>query len=298
MSPASSTEDEGKAEEETAVAQGSPVRRHYLVSQLKRLRTQAKLSQEQVAKEMGWDISKMYRIENGRFVRLSTEAVAALCRLYGAGEDLREELVGIAKAARRQKPWWFQYEDVAGNAFYGLENEASKIHEYAVGLLPGLLQHPDYIAAMMSRGLVDDPQERQRRTDARIERRVNVLDRDNPPVMWTVIDESALRCAVGGPGVMKVQLNHLTEMSERPNLDIQVLPLARGMSMPYGITLLHLGEADRVGFIDVPPNGHFFEGADELAHQERTFEYFQASALSVGESRDFIHRLATELEKH
>ncbi|GAA2003733.1 hypothetical protein GCM10009799_33570 [Nocardiopsis rhodophaea] len=97
---------------------------------------------------------------------------------------------------------------------------------------------------------------------------------------------------------MQAQLNHLVEMSERPNLDLQVLPLARGMSMPYGITLLHLGASDRVGFIDVPPNGHFFEGADELAHHERTFEYFQAAALPVKESRDYIHQLATDLEKH
>ncbi|MDT0329202.1 helix-turn-helix domain-containing protein [Nocardiopsis lambiniae] len=279
------------------MAQGSPVRRHYLVSQLKRLRTQAKLSQEQVANELGWDTSKLYRIENGRFVRLTTEAVAALCRLYGASDALREELVEIAKAARKQKPWWFQHEDVAGNAFYSLENEATKIQQYAMGVVPGLLQHPHYIEALMSRGIVTDPEERQKRIAARIERCETLLNREYAPRIWAVIDESALRCLVGGPQVMGTQLRHLLELNKRPNIDIQVLLLSKGMAQPCGYTLLHLGDADRVGYIDVLPSGHFFEGGNELADHEHRFEHLQAAALPLDDTQDFICHLAGELEK-
>ncbi|WP_087099397.1 helix-turn-helix transcriptional regulator [Nocardiopsis sp. JB363] len=282
---------------EAVVAQGSPVRRHYLVSQLKRLRAQAKMSQEQVAKELGWDTSKLYRIENGRFVRLTTEAVAALCRLYGSSDALREELVEIAKAARKQKPWWFQHEDVAGNAFYSLENEATRIQAYAMGVIPGLLQHPDYIEALMSRGLLPDPEERQKRVAARIERGKSVLDREVPPRIWAIIDESALRCLVGGPEVMRTQFQHLMELNKRPNIDIQVLLLSKGMAQPCGYTLLHLGDADRVGYIDVLPSGHFFEGSNELADHEHRFEYMQAAALPLDDTQDFIRLLADELEK-
>ncbi|USY17467.1 helix-turn-helix domain-containing protein [Nocardiopsis exhalans] len=282
---------------EAVVAQGSPVRRHYLVSQLKRLRAQAKMSQEQVAKELGWDTSKLYRIENGRFVRLTTEAVAALCRLYGSSDALREELVEIAKAARKQKPWWFQHEDVAGNAFYSLENEATKIQEYAMGVVPGLLQHPDYIEALMSRGIVTDPEERQKRIAARIERCESLLNRDHPPRIWAVIDESALRCLVGGSQVMRTQFQHLLELNKRPNIDIQVLLLSKGMAQSCGYILLHLGETDRVGYLDVPPSGHFFEGPDALANHEDGFEYMQAAALPLDDTQDFIRQLADELEK-
>ena len=52
--------------EAMVVSRGSPVRKHYLVSQLNGC-AEARLSQEQVAEEMGWDVSKLYRIENGRF---------------------------------------------------------------------------------------------------------------------------------------------------------------------------------------------------------------------------------------
>ncbi|MDS1268959.1 helix-turn-helix transcriptional regulator [Lipingzhangella sp. LS1_29] len=277
--------------------QGSPVRRHYLVSQLKRLRSQAQLSQEQVAEEMGWDVSKMYRIENGRFVRLNTEAVAALCRLYGSSDALREELVAIAKAARKHKPWWFQYEDVAGNAFYGLENEATKIQQYAIGLIPGLFQHPDYVDALMARGLVADATERKRRVDARIERQHSVLDREGAPRVWSVIDESALRCLIGDTGIMGTQLDYLVELSNRPNLDIQVLPLAKGMARPYGFILLTLGDAEQVGYLDVPPSGHFFEGESVLREHEQQFDYLQAAALPLDESTTFIRGAAEELER-
>ena len=279
------------------MAQGSPVRRHYLVSQLKRLRTQAKLSQEQVANELGWDTSKLYRIENGRFVRLTTEAVAALCRLYGASDALREELVEIAKAARKQKPWWFQHEDVAGNAFYSLENEATKIQQYAMGVIPGLLQHPDYIEALMSRGLVTDAEERKKRIAARVERCTSILERSGPPRIWAIIDESALRCLVGGPQVMRTQFQHLMDLNKRQNIDIQVLLLSKGMAQPCGYTLLHLGEADRVGYIDVLPSGHFFEGDNELTDHGQRFEYMQAAALPLDDTQDFIRHLADELEK-
>jgi transcriptional regulator with XRE-family HTH domain len=278
------------------VTQGSPVRRHYLVSQLKRLRAEAKLSQEQVANEMGWDVSKLYRIENGRFVRLSTESVAALCRLYGADDSLREELVGIAKAARKHKPWWFQYEEVAGNAFYGLENEATKIQEYTVGLVPGLLQHPDYIEALMRRGLIKNPEQQKKRCDARRQRQINILERDNPPQMWSVIDESALRCLIGDGQVMCTQLEHLIEMASRPNLEIQILPLSRGMTQPYNFTLMSLGGSERVGYIDVPPSGHFFEGPDEVADHTRRFELIQAAALPVGETPAFLRKIVKELK--
>ncbi|MFW6640893.1 helix-turn-helix domain-containing protein [Nocardiopsis algeriensis] len=279
------------------MAQGSPVRRHYLVSQLKRLRAQAKLSQEQVANELGWDTSKLYRIENGRFVRLTTEAVAALCRLYGASDELREELVEIAKAARKQKPWWFQHEDVAGNAFYSLENEATKIQQYAMGVIPGLLQHPDYIEALMSRGFLADAEERQKRVAARIERCKSILDRAASPRIWAILDESALRCLVGGPKVMRTQFQHLMELDKRPNIDIQVLLLSKGMAQTCGYTLLHLGEVDRVGYLDVPPSGHFFEGLDELANHERRFEYMQAASLPLDETQNFIRALTEELEE-
>lgn len=283
--------------EETAVAQGSPVRRRHLVSQLKRLRSEARLSQGEVSKRMGWESGKIIRIETGKFIRLNSADVSELCRLYGSTDELREDLVEIAKASRTQKPWWFQYKDVGIGAFYGLEHEAAKIQEYTVGLVPGLLQHPDYIEAMMARGYVPDTEERTRRVEARIQRHSNVLERENPPRIWMILDESCLRCVIGGPEVMAAQLDHLIGLANRPFIDLQILPSAAGMSRTYGFSLLTFDESDRALFVDVPPNGLFFEDREDLLEHEIAFDQLQASALSTAETRTLLKTLINEYKR-
>ncbi|MEC3892267.1 helix-turn-helix domain-containing protein [Nocardiopsis alba] len=283
--------------EETAVAQGSPVRRRHLVSQLKRLRSEARLSQGEVSKRMGWESGKIIRIETGKFIRLNSADVSELCRLYGSTDELREDLVEIAKASRTQKPWWFQYKDVGIGAFYGLEHEAAKIQQYTVGLVPGLLQHRDYIEAMMARGYVPDTEERTRRVEARIQRHSNVLERENPPRIWMILDESCLRCVIGGPEVMAVQLDHLIGLANRPFIDLQILPSSAGMSRTYGFSLLTFDESDRALFVDVPPNGLFFEDREDLLEHEIAFDQLQASALSTAETRTLLKTLINEYKR-
>ncbi len=279
------------------MAQGSPVRRRHLVSQLKRLRSEARLSQGEVSKRMGWESGKIIRIETGKFIRLNSADVSELCRLYGSTDELREDLVEIAKASRTQKPWWFQYKDVGIGAFYGLEHEAAKIQEYTVGLVPGLLQHPDYIEAMMARGYVPDTEERTRRVEARIQRHSNVLERENPPRIWMILDESCLRCVIGGPEVMAAQLDHLIGLANRPFIDLQILPSAAGMSRNYGFSLLTFDESDRALFVDVPPNGLFFEDREDLLEHEIAFDQLQASALSTAETRTLLKTLINEYKR-
>lgn len=282
--------------EAMVVSRGSPVRKHYLVSQLKRLRAEARLSQEQVAEEMGWDVSKLYRIENGRFVRLNPESVAALCRLYRADDGLFEELVAIAKAARRHKPWWSQFEEGAGNDFYSVEYEATLIEEYAVGLVPELVQHPDYWAALVRRRVPAGSAEYQKLCAALRQRQAAVLERDDPPRFWSVVDESALRCAVGGPQVMRAQLTHLLELVKHPNLVIQVLPLSQGMAHPATFTVLRLDGGAKVGYIGVPPHGCFVDGGDRVAAYAQRFELLQATALPPQETPGYLRRVLAELE--
>lgn len=278
-------------------AHGSPARRHYLVSQLKRLRVQTGLSQEEAAEEMGWHKSKVSRMENGKWKRLSSPEIDALCRLYKAADDLREELTHIAKAASRNRTsaWWNAYEDVPGGAYYPLEYEAGQIFEYTIGLFGGLAQHPDYIRALMGRGAVPDEAERERRTQARLERAHSILHRDEPPQMWWVIDEPVLTCQVGGPGTMHAQLAHLLELSDHPRIDLQVLPQVEGMSLNYGFSLLWLGD-DRVGHVDVPPQGLLFDAPEDVQHHELRSHHLRAAALSPERSRDLIRTRIAELD--
>ena len=275
---------------------GSPARRHYLVSQLKRLRAQTGLSQEEAAEAMGWHKSKVSRMENGKWKRLSGPEIDALCRLYEAPDALREELSQIAKAASRNRSaaWWNAYEDVPGGAYYPLEYEAGQIFEYTLGLFGGLAQHPDYVRALMERGAVPDQAERERRLEARVERTRSILRRESPPQMWWVIDDPVLTCQIGGNKVMRTQLEHLLELSEHPTINLQVLPQSEGMSLNYGFSLLWIGD-DRVGHVDVPPQGLLFDAQEDVQHHDLRSQHLRAAAASPERFRDLIRTRITEL---
>lgn len=126
-----------------------PVRRRYLVIQLKRLRREAGLSQDEVWKALGWSRAKLQRLEAGDFQRLKAGDIMALCQVYKADKAVAEELIQIARDSRAEKPWWIRYKDVLPGAFLGLEAEATLIQEYNIALVPGLLQTRDYATALM-----------------------------------------------------------------------------------------------------------------------------------------------------
>lgn len=84
----------------------------------------------------------------------------------------------------------------------------------------GLLQTDNYARAVLRparpEGL-DGP------TEARMKRQA-ILTRTCPPRLWMVLDQAALRRAVGGVEVMRARLRRLLEYRETPRLVIQVLP--------------------------------------------------------------------------
>jgi hypothetical protein len=64
--------------------------------------------------------------------------------------------------------------------------------------------------------------------------------------LWVVLDEAALRRPIGRPDVMRAQLEHLIEISERPNVSVQVIPLKTGGHAAAGgpFSILRFGEPD------------------------------------------------------
>jgi len=99
------------------------------------------------------------------------------------------------------------------------ETTAIALHAFELGLVPGLLQTPDYARTLLGSPMGVSEEETDRRVTARLERQA-VLDRTEPPppMYWVVIDEAVLRRPVGGPEVMRAQVEHLIEMARRPNV--------------------------------------------------------------------------------
>ncbi len=227
---------------------GSTVRRIMLGSQLRALREQRGVSRAEAGYAIRASESKISRLELGR-VSFKERDVADLLTLYGvADESDREALLGLAREANAPG-WWHRYADVLPGwfqTFVGLEEAASLIRTYELQFVPGLLQSEEYARAVIALGNSEATEEEIDQRIALRMRRQQRLTGSTPPRLWAVLDEAALRRPIGGPEVMRGQLEHLIEMSKLPNITIQVMPFRFGGHAAEGgaFSILRFPETD------------------------------------------------------
>jgi transcriptional regulator with XRE-family HTH domain len=267
----------------------SAVVRRRLASELRRLRDAANLTCEDVAVRLECSSSKISRIETGR-VLVTPRDVRELAQIYGVLEDERDRLVQLARESRQQG--WLQtfgYSLPAHVATYvDMESAAAKIRIYRGTRLYSLLQTPDYSeaivaaagAASVGRGGAQDPT-----AEVRAERQR--LARTTPQAIQAVLDEAALLRQVGGPEVMRGQIEHLIEMSAAPITCIQVIPFSSG-TIPVDLPFVVLSFPDPadpdVVCVRYPTGMLWIEDTAEVEVYRALFGQLQASALSPEES--------------
>lgn len=211
---------------------GPTVLRMILGRQLQALREKAGMSYDQAAAVIFASPNTVRRMEKAEGA-LKPLNVKSLLIAYGITDPAEiDKFLGLARDA--SKPgWWHGYDDVLPPWFrtlIGLEEAATLIRGYDPQSVPGLLQTPDYARASVATGFPDaTAEEVGRRVDLRLARQ-HILSRPDPPRLWLVIDEAALRraAAATGPQVMRAQLDKLIEAAQQPNVTLQVLPFAAG----------------------------------------------------------------------
>ncbi|HMH94432.1 MAG TPA: DUF5753 domain-containing protein [Streptosporangiaceae bacterium] len=127
--------------------------------------------------------------------------------------------------------------------------------------------------------------------------RQQLLNRDDPPLLWMIIGEAALRAPVGGPKVLGDQLGWLLDIeAERPNVIIQVVPLAAeahpGSAGPL-LLLSRRGEPD-VAYLEIHDRGQIYWRPDDVARYVHSYDVLRAVAISPDASRRMIADLAEE----
>jgi transcriptional regulator with XRE-family HTH domain len=212
-------------------ATSSPtVRRRELGALLRSLRTDAGWTAEQVAERLGVSPSKVSRLETGQR-GASPDDIRRLCDIYGVDGDKRRHIIELASQGK-QRAWW-QPLGLPYSTYVGLEAEARSISDYGLGIVPGLLQTPDYARTIVRAAVPTwTPDIVEQRVRGRIARQRLLFSR-NAPAFEAVLDESVLHRVVGSPTIMETQLRHLQEMSGLPSVTIRVLPYAAG-ALPAG----------------------------------------------------------------
>jgi transcriptional regulator with XRE-family HTH domain len=209
---------------------GPTVQRMLVGARLRRLRTEMGLTREEAAEAIRASEWKIHRLENGQ-VGFKDRDIVDLLRLYEVTDP--EEVAEFVTLAREANTpgWWRHYGDLLPSWFrtyVDLEAAAALIRTYEGQFVPGLLQTDDYMRAVVQGAhLEDSGEELGRRVRLRMARQT-LLTREQPPRLWAVIDEAALRRPIGSPGVMRGQLERLLEASKLPNVTLQILPFAAG----------------------------------------------------------------------
>ncbi|MEV8309426.1 helix-turn-helix transcriptional regulator [Streptomyces flavidovirens] len=278
---------------------GPTTRRRQLGADLRRLRERKGLSLEEAGALVGISKATLSRYET-KGGSVKWPAVEALCREYGASEEERQTLVELAKEAKI-RGWWRSLADPipeSMNLMLTLEDEVVREDHYSCMYVPGLLQTRAYAEAVhRASEMRCTEQEIAHMVDIRMKRQ-ELLDRDDPPHIWAVVDEAVLRRVVGGRAVMREQLRHILELAKRPHITVQILPFASGAHAAAVGSFVILGgqspELDVV-YVDIIGGGLFMEKPEELERYKLAFQYLQAQALDLSASTALLNQASEEL---
>jgi hypothetical protein len=278
---------------------GPTVRRMVLGAQLRRLRIAADLTRERAAEAIRASEWKVHRLENGQ-VSFKERDIVDLLRLYGVTDPAEVQGFVTMMHEANQPGWWQHYADVLPpwfRAYVDLESAATLIRTFESQLVPGLLQTADYVRAVVGGARTDSsPEEVESRVALRLERQA-LLTRPGPgkPRLWAVVDEAALRRPVGGPKVMRAQLEHLIEASGWPNVTLQVLPLTEGAhpTMVGAFSILRFGdnELPDVVYIEHLTNALYLDKPDEVAQYYHVMESICIRSAEPRRTPDLLARI-------
>jgi transcriptional regulator with XRE-family HTH domain len=269
--------------------------------ELHRFREAAGITPEQAAYEIRASRSKISRMENG-LVRFKERDITDLLTLYGiTDEQIRGRLVTLARQANTPG-WWSKYGDIMADwfeSYLGLETAASVIRTFELQFVHGLFQTEDYARAVTLLGHTAAPaDEIDRRVSLRLKRQ-DLLTSTNPPQVWSVLDEGALRRPVGGRQVMRAQLKHLAEVARMRRVSIQIVPFHRGGHAAAGgsFTVLRFSEPEvpDVVYLEQLTSALYLDKLEDVDHYLEVMNHLSTEALTPAQTVKFITELTQDI---
>lgn len=260
----------------------------FLGEELRRARVAAGYSsQEALAAKLGFERTVITKAETG-YRPPTPDVLSAWCVACGLDEDFYGRLTRMARSADGPIPTWFQ-------DWLEAEGQAHTLRQWSAVMLPGLLQTAEYARALFLAAQLDTSDDAiDALVAARLERRA-ILDRADPPHMVAVLYEAVLHHLVGSAQVMYEALAFIVELSQRPNVSVQVIPVDAGANAG-------LGGSFCLASSDGAPEVLVMETVEDVTTETRThirkaeniFVRVQADALPRAASRTLIQETAEQ----
>jgi hypothetical protein len=276
---------------------GATLAKRRLSHHLAVLRKRSGHTANHVCDILDWGRGKVGRFEANQWKRPEMSDIRDLLRIYGVEGAEKEEIEEIAVRAR-VRPWWRDFPQIFENEFAGFENDATQIRAFMPLVLPALLQTTDYMESFMRIG-ARPPVWREKALETRL-RRQEILDRADgtAPKFLAVITEASLMYKWGTRVDRREQIEHLVELSRRPNVELRIQRFADGP--PTGMHSM-------VNIFDFPgePSIVFLEtdfAIEEVGNTEQANSYIEtygrasAASLEPGDTTLYLSQLAEQLE--
>jgi transcriptional regulator with XRE-family HTH domain len=265
---------------------------------LRDLRQKKGLTVDQVAEALLCSASKISRMETGQR-GVTLRDVRDLCGLYEVAEaDERERLMNMAKEAKQ--PGWWQSYGLPYSNYIGLEQVAASIKIYDSAVVPGLLQTADYARALHE---VSFPKQDSSVIDQRVNVRVtrqHILYSDHPPMLQMILDESFLHRTVGGPTIMRRQLERVVEAMEMPLVNLQIIPYEVGAhpALDSVFTILEFdSNVTDIVYVEGLVGNLFLDHEADLDRYKQVFDELRSMALGQQKSQDIIRKKAKSYDE-
>ncbi|MFI2758531.1 helix-turn-helix domain-containing protein [Streptomyces echinatus] len=259
-----------------------------LGKRLQELREAAGLGRDEVARVLRVASATVRRMEMAE-VALKIPYVQVLLTTYGVAEEEADAFVRLAEEAN-QPGWWQRFHDVLPDWFslyVSLEGAARIIRSYEPHFVPGLLQTEDYARAVMEAGTIGQtsPESVERHVSLRMERQ-RLLEREDPPHLWVIMDETVLRRPVSmRPEVLRDQLDRLLEYAVRDRVTLQIAEFAAGPHpgtyAPFTLFRFAEPELPDMVFTEYLTGALYLDSRREVAAHLEVLDHMTARAASA-----------------
>ncbi|MFF2325810.1 MULTISPECIES: Scr1 family TA system antitoxin-like transcriptional regulator [unclassified Streptomyces] len=251
---------------------------------LRALRDERGWTQDELAERMGCSGTHISAVETGR--RSPTRQFAKSAdRVFGTGDRLERQSLALRYTALLEGfPEYVRH-----------EARAAEIRLYEVGVMPGIVQTPEYATALTTRSVergAITPEQGDERIRLVAERQA-ALKRTPPPLVFVVLDESCLKRPVGSSATMDGQLARLVEFAGLPNTVLQVAPFDMGDRRPLSLPLYVLTMENRalISYAESAQRGQLERESTSVVPLLTAYHQLQAEALSQAASVAVIEQL-------
>lgn len=258
---------------------------HFFGSEVRRAREEAGMSQTDLGDLVPCDKATVSRVEAA--LSAPDEAFARACDVSFP------QMGGFFTRFLNDSDGWSAGVAPSFRPFTEDEAQASALFISEHSVIPGLLQTAAYARAVLASHPGVSEADIESRVTGRMARQA-ILDREDPPALWVVLDELILYREVGGPEVMANQLEHLAEMTGRMHVTIQLLTARYHAGLQGAINIAEKPGAPSVAYVEDFTDGRLAEDRATVAASLDRFRHLQSESLTASASRELIGRLAEQ----